>query len=271
MFDPLLVQGAAALIILLMGIFIFKRYPLTKDLRSMNLCGFFAILSILLSYLSIQLPLFGFDSFRIGFAQIMLVIGGSLVAPGWAFLMGIVADFLGILVQPTGYPFLGFTLNSVLACVIPSLWYYHKKSKLDEQSMLKLVDILLVLLSCFAAFYVMNADTIKVSGTVVTFEPLLKIAVLFVCVAVSISLILVLHFIKYKMKESQVNALSHWVFTVLIIEIVIQFCCTPFWLEVMYGIPWTASLFLRVIKACVMIPCNTLIGYATIKVLNKVK
>lgn len=272
MFDPMIVQGGATLIIIALGIYVFKRYPLKSDSKSMILCALFAILSILLSYLSIQLPLFGFDSFRIGFAQLMLVIGGSVVAPGWAFLLGLVADLLGIIVQPTGFPFLGFTLNSILACVIPSLWYHRKKEKpLENKNMMKIIDLFLVSLVAVAFLYIINTETITVSKNVIEFNLPLKLGVAAICFFVASCLIFALHFIQHKLKEEEMNDITNWMFVVLLIEVVIQYCCTPLWLQAMYGIPWTASLFLRVVKACVMIPCNVLIGYATLKVLRKLK
>lgn len=272
MFDPMFVQGVATLIILLLGIYVFRRYPLRPDSKSMILCALFAILSILLSYLSIQLPLFGFDSFRIGFAQLMLVIGGSVVAPGWAFLLGLVADILGLIVEPTGFPFLGFTLNSILACVIPSLWYHRKKAKpLENKNMMKIIDLFLVGLVFLALIYILNTDTITVSKSVIEFDQTLKLAVAAICILVATCLIFVLHFIQHRLKETEINDITNWMFVCLLIEVIIQYCCTPLWLQAMYGIPWSASLFLRVVKACVMIPCNVLIGYATLKVLWRLK
>lgn len=50
---------------------------------------------------------------------------------------------------------------------------------------------------------------------------------------------------------------------------VITFMLTPYWLQVMYGIPFTLSLFIRVIKECIMIPVDIILGYSVLRVLKR--
>ena len=47
------------------------------------------------------------------------------------------------------------------------------------------------------------------------------------------------------------------------------FLLTPYWLQVMYGIPFTLSLFIRVIKECIMIPVNIILGYTILRVIKR--
>lgn len=270
--NAMFVQVVAGILIILLGIFIYRHFPLKANGKMMILGALFIILSLIVSVFSIKIPLFGFESLRIGFTQVMLVVGGSLIAPGYAFIMGIVYDLLGLLVNPTSFPFLGFTLGNILVCVIPSLWYHSSKTKkLSDHNMMIAVDLSLVILCILSILFIVVTDEVKINSSLVPFDMMMKIAAGTICVSVSSILILVLHFIKNKMPESSLHDLTNWMMVVLLIEVCIQFACTPIWLQVMYGIPWAASLFIRIVKACVMIPLNVLIGYNILKVVRKFK
>lgn len=264
------VQLIVAVMIVGLGFWIFKTYPLKKDTQQMvSVAVFIMVSKVFAMFLTINLPLFGFDTFKIGFAQIVLVIGGSLVSPSWAFIMGLVDDMLGLITEPTAFPFLGFTLNSILACVLPSLWYHRKHFKTTNRDIMILVDIFLVSLACLGVGYVFFNPSIKIDGEVVVFDLWMKCCWALLMIVVGGVLICTLHIIRKKTKEEYVEELTNWMMVVLMIEVVIQFCSTPFWLDIMYGVPWTASLFLRIVKACVMIPVNVFIGFFALRMLRK--
>lgn len=270
--NAMITQVVAGTLIVLLGIFIYRHFPLKADGKTMILGALFIILSLVVSMFTVRIPLFGIDSLRVGFTQVMLVIGGSLIAPGWAFIMGIVYDLLGLLINPTAFPFLGFTLGNILVCVIPSLWYHSSKTrKLTDHNMMLAVDASLVILCVLSILFILFTDEVNINSSNVPFELWMKILAGMICVAVSSILIIVLHFIKNKMPEKSLHDLTNWMMVVLLIEVCIQFGCTPIWLQVMYGIPWAASLFIRIVKACIMIPLNVLIGYNILKVVRKIK
>ena len=270
--NAIIAQVVAGILIILLGIFIYRHFPLRADGKTMILGALFIILSLIVSMFTVRIPLFGIDSLRIGFTQVMLVVGGSLIAPGWAFIMGIVYDLLGLLVNPTSFPFLGFTLGNILVCVIPSLWYHSSKTKkLTDHNMMMAVDISLVILCILSILFIVVNDEVNINSSAVPFELWMKFTAGFICIAVSSILILVLHFIKNKMPQANLHELTNWMMVVLLIEVCIQFGCTPIWLQVMYGIPWAASLFVRIVKACVMIPLNVLLGYNILKVVRRIK
>ena len=263
--ENLEIQVVIAIVMAALWIVLIKKYPMKTDIRSLVLVAMFTIIATIASlYLSIRLPLFGVDSLRIGFAQILLAIGGACLSPGYAFLMGIVYDGLGLVLSPTT-PFLGFTLNSVLACVIPSVWYRTK----HPQNMMKIVDGLLVGITLFALCYLQLTPELKISDVLV--EDQLRMFMSLFVVLVCVILIISLHFILKKWGTERAMQVTNWMFVVLMIEILIQFLSTPFWLQFLYGIPWQASLFLRVMKAAVMVPLNTIIGVVTLKALRFVK
>ena len=53
-------------------------------------------------------------------------------------------------------------------------------------------------------------------------------------------------------------------------ELVVTLCLTPLWLDMMYQIPWTISLCIRVVKECAVLPIEIFIGYILIPILNRI-
>lgn len=82
-------------------------------------------------------------------------------------------------------------------------------------------------------------------------------------------LFIVMYYYKRKSNESEYHLFNLWLISVVIVEMVITFCLTPYWLQVMYGIPFTLSLFIRVIKECIMIPIDIILGYSVLKILKR--
>jgi ECF transporter S component (folate family) len=71
------------------------------------------------------------------------------------------------------------------------------------------------------------------------------------------------------MKDNDVSLFGTWLLSVILVELVITFCLTPFWLQIMYGIPFVVSVSIRVIKACFIIPLEIIIGFPLLKQMDK--
>lgn len=265
--ENLEIQFIVLVVMILLGIFVFKKYGFKSDISQMTRIAMFAMLSSILSaYLSIKVPLFGSDSLRIGFAQIVLVIGGATLSPSYAYIMGIVADLIGLVLSPTT-PFLGFTMNSILACLIPSIWF-HKRNLKDVTI---LVDGLLLALGMFAFIYVMLSESVSIGDTVISLEGMQGWFIALFCLIIMSVFILVVHLVKLKMPSADHKLLSNWILIVVMIEILIQFLSTPVWLQLLWNVPWAASLFVRLLKASILIPVNSLVGYTALRALSASK
>ena len=75
-------------------------------------------LSIVASrFLSINTPII-----RIGFGWLPILLAGLLYGPGWGFIVGAIADFIGANLFPFGPYFPGFTLSAGLSgAIVPVL------------------------------------------------------------------------------------------------------------------------------------------------------
>ncbi len=71
-------------------------------------------LSVIASrFLSINTPIL-----RIGFGWLPVLLAGMLHGPGWGFVVGALADFIGAMLFPFGAYFPGFTLSAGLSGAI---------------------------------------------------------------------------------------------------------------------------------------------------------
>lgn len=90
--------------------------------RTIVLGGLLVAISIVLT------RMFGFMIFdgtvRISFRNVPIALSGIILGPFAGFLVGAIADILGIMVVSHGTPHLGFTLSSALQGLIPALILY---------------------------------------------------------------------------------------------------------------------------------------------------
>lgn len=92
-----------------------------KYVRSMVLSAMLTAISILLTrFVS---PQFG-DAVRFSFGTIPIMLAGIVCGPMYGFVVGIIADFLGFVVNPMGSGIIwGLTLCSGLLGAVPALIY----------------------------------------------------------------------------------------------------------------------------------------------------
>lgn len=263
-----MVQIITGSILVFIGIFVFIKYPIKNDTKSLALSALFIVITAILKRLSFMVPLFGAESLKIGFELIPMMLAGMLLAPGYCYMIGIAVDLVGLLVTPTGFPFLGFTLNSVLQALIPSLIVQKIKVGLQDKLAMA-IKIGLLVLFAFASLYVCSLDTVILSKAEVEITLMYKLAILFASALMICILFIVMSRLKKKLDTKDIHIFYLWVISVIIVEICISFILTPYWLQVMYQIPYMLSLFIRVIKACLMIPLDICIGYSALRVLKR--
>ncbi len=265
----LISQGVALLAIILIGAFVFSKYKLTIRIKDLTIASLLIVLSIILGIFSIVIPFFGFETFKIGFSQMPLMLIGVLLGPSWAFISGVTQDLLGLLLDPTSYPFFGFTLNKVIISVVPAICF-HSLVKVKEESFQKGVIGILVLFISAALISVYHVDTFKYEETVIVLNIWMKIgfglffSIVFGLIGFGI------YYVKSKMKTEDLKLqLNRWISAVLLVEIIVQICLTPFWLDVMYGVPFLFSALTRLLKSSFMIVLNIMIGQFVLRILRK--
>lgn len=265
-----IIQVVCFLCLVVLFGFTFKKYPLKPDIKSLVIAALFIIIALVLNALSLMIPFFGVPSLKVSFALLPIMVAGCVLSPSWAYLVGLLFDLLGLLITPTAFPFLGFTLSSVLIALLPSLWY-QRSLDLKPKYIYRLMNMSLLLLGIVAIFYLWQVQTVDIEQQLFEVTTTIKVAItLFIAVVITVMLLALSH-VRRKMSDAIASELAKWSVVALFCEVLYSLILTPLWLDIMYGIPWWISTFIRVIKICLMVPLNIVIGYTILKAVQRLR
>jgi ECF transporter S component (folate family) len=263
-----MVQLVAGSILVLIGAYVFHRYPMKKDTKSIVLGALFVVIAVVLKRLSIMIPLFGVPALKIGFEIIPMMLVGMILAPGYSYLVGLAIDMIGLIITPTEFPFLGFTLNSVLITTVPSIMLDTMK-RMQTKTLERFLCFLMSGIVGFISIYILLLDSVMVSDKTIVMNAFYKGVIIGIVLALSIILWQVIRYMKKRVHQDHLAMLYIWIMVVIVVETGVTFILIPYWLQVMYGIPFMVSLFVRVVKQCVIIPLDIMIGYQLLRALRK--
>ncbi len=224
--------------------------------------SFLVLVSFILALFSWMFPIMGFPAVKVGLSQLPLMLVGFLFGPSWGFLAGLSADMIELMSGTIALPFFGFTLNKILIAMLPGIIRkYKEKASLTE------IIIFVMALSAAAIAYVFTRDGVTINDAFIAVDMNTKLIVSFGVVILSSGL---LYAIREITKREILDYTYLWVFSIILVELVVNLMLTPIWLNVMYGLPISISVTVRLLKIVIMIPINTLIGLVSLKVLSKV-
>ena len=259
-------QIILGVIIVSIGIFVFYKYPMKSDVRQVTLGALFVILAIILKRLAVMVPFLGFPSLKITLEVVPLIVAGLTLQPGYCFIVSIATDFLGlVLANAGGFPFLGFTLNAVLQTEIPCLL-----NEKNERLLERIVKIVMVIISLLGCLYVFKINEVNISGSSYQVTLPIKFTIFVIIAAMLTILFIFIRYYKNKLKEKDLCLFHLSILSVVAIELTVTMFLTPYWLQTMYGIPFFASQFVRILKSCVMIPVGIIIVYTMNRMIQKV-
>ena len=251
-----MIQIILGVIIVSIGIFVFYKYPMKSDVRQITLGALFVILAIILKRLAVMVPFLGFPSLKITLEVLPLIVAGLTLQPGYCFIVSIATDFLGlVLANAGGFPFLGFTLNAVLK---------------NERLLERIVKIVMVIISLLGCLYVFKINEVNISGSSYQVTLPIKFTIFVIIAAMLTILFIFIRYYKNKLKEKDLHLFHLSILSVVAIELTVTMFLTPYWLQTMYGIPFFASQFVRILKSCVMIPVGIIIVYTMNRMIQKV-
>ena len=107
------------------------------------------------------------------------------------------SDIIGLILVPTGFPFLGFTLGTILVSVIPSLAKEHAKM-LSEKIVQSIVMGLILVLGLGASIYIYTLDQVTISTTVHIITSQEKLTLISVCLILTIIFIILIFILDRK-------------------------------------------------------------------------
>lgn len=106
---------------------------------------------------------------------------------------------MGLIIAPTSFPFLGFTLSAVLQTLIPSIIVRNIKDDYSKY-LEKVIKVVLVLLAVGACVYVFSLEQVTISKQVVDITFNIKVFISVLCVIMVSVLFMVMYYYKKEVK-----------------------------------------------------------------------
>ncbi len=260
------------LIVCLLVVFIRKNNKITT--QNLILTSLFVVIPLVTSIvLSYSFYVGGVMVLKIGFHQQLMAIGGTLISPLLAVIAGIVFDVLGIIINPQGTPYLGFTFNYVACYLIGSLIFNTKKPISKH-----IVYGLLLGLGITTSVLLFFVNRIKLESLVINLQQVVFIVenryLLIGLAWLIISLLgLVIVFSQKLLKNKIANELqiNRWIVIVVCIEIVVNVLLTSLHLHAMLNIPILVLMIPRLVKAIMLLPIYIFVGGLILNYLQKIR
>ncbi len=244
----------------LIMIFIFgyslKRYPLKFSNQHVVLVAMLLAVGVILgSYAKISLPLFGPESFEIKFDTIPVMITGIVLGPTWGIVIGIVMDWIQLILYPTGFPFLGFTLNLALTGFFAGVIFYSQENpkRFIQWSLACIAGIALAVLFTVTMTNLFSRNFMLPSS----YRWGIGLIMAFVFCA---SLYGYVHIHKRDLEGAVDRFMARWSYLVILCEITIQLGLTSLWLFILFRIPWPFLLIPRLIEVIPMVLIFMVVG-----------
>ncbi|MGO1369320.1 MAG: folate family ECF transporter S component [Senegalia sp. (in: firmicutes)] len=233
-----------------------KRSIRTKSLVAASLLT--AISIILTRVFSVIIPIAGGQGLRIGFGGVPIMISGILFGPLVGALTGTTADLIGVLINPMGPYFPGFTLSAALSGFIPGLFYHYifknkepKRKNINYTIINALIVILISLVSAY--IYIQAGNSISYQFLIVYIVGMLG----FIALPIFINR-------KYKNGNS-IYRFDRLIFVVSIRTIIISIFLNTLWLIMLYNLGFIVIFPFRLLSALVTIPLDAIIIYTLSK------
>ncbi len=196
-----------------------------------------------------MVPLGGMPALRLSFGESPIMVAGILFGPLVGGLSGLAADIVGVIINPQGSFFPGFTLSSILWGVVPGLLrviFKKEDSKLDY-SKLNSIVLFILLLGIMKVF--VSSGTLKNISTpvVITFSVVL------------IALVFLPMFLKGKREVDNVFSYEKVVFIISITYIIISLGLNTLWLSIIFDKGFLVLFPGRLLSSFASIPIHSII------------
>jgi len=229
-----------------------------------------AISIVLTRALSIMIPLGGLPALRVGFGSIPLIITGMMFGPVVGGVVGVVADLVGVMINPMGGSFFpGFTLSSALYGIISGLMFQTFKIHKSEKNF-NLINALVMLGFCVGLIGLMFSQKfITFAGGKLKFNDPNALPVAIVVVLVTLIFSAIPYVVSSKFKgQTKGTGFDKIAFNVNITYIINSLILNTLWLVMMFDKGFMIFLPGRIIAAVAIIPIYTLVIYTLGRYIN---
>ena len=120
--------------------------------------------------------------------------------------------------------------------------------KKNERLLERIVKIVMVIISLLGCLYVFKINEVNISGSSYQVTLPIKFTIFVIIAAMLTILFIFIRYYKNKLKEKDLCLFHLSILSVVAIELTVTMFLTPYWLQTMYGIPFFASQFVRILK-----------------------
>ncbi|OON97937.1 MAG: hypothetical protein ATN36_02120 [Epulopiscium sp. Nele67-Bin005] len=226
---------------------------------ALSITALLTAVSIILSNLSIMIPLFGFPALKFSISRVPLFFIGALFGPVLGGSAGFIIDMVSFMTTSTGVFHFGFTLNTILLGVIPGIIF----SKKQVPTSFNKYNLILAIVALAGALIYINYIGIHTLETIDNFMGVpVNVALSVLMVLLVIALIIVIKILQTKFTQINIAfSIDKILFVCSIQYLIVNLILTPYWLNQVYNIPFVASSSVRVFKSIIDIPLQVSLIY----------
>jgi len=228
---------------------------------------------ILTRAFSVILPLAGLPTLRIGFGEVPLVIIGMLFGPLAGGLSGAVADLLGVMINPQGAFFPGFTISSILWGIIPGIIYKILKKRRTTINFNIINSLAIILLAAGVLNILMSNQIVSVQNNqLYLYDKPISIILVVLSIIVILAFIFVPIIVSRREKQkNELYSLDKILFTITLPYLIISLGLNTLWLSIMFEKGFLILLPGRILAGLVIIPLHSIIVYTLSKYFKHIK
>lgn len=241
-----------------------KKKLTTKTLVAGSLLA--AMSMVFTRFFSFMIPVAGISGIRVSIGSIPIFISGMLYGPFLGGLTGAVADLVGVVINPQGPYFPGFTLSSMLTGVLPGIFFsIFKRKKVERDvSFITSITIVAIFLSVIIGLFLNNALIFR-DGSIYLHDKPISWYTLVLLSLIAIIYILLPMFMKKYNKGKGEYSFDKILFSVSTNKILIDTILNTLWLVILYKKGFLLLLPSRIVSNFITIPIDTIIIYNIIK------
>lgn len=229
--------------------------------RKLVMASFLTALSIVFTrFLFLMVPLGGLPALRLSFGESPIMLSGILFGPLIGGLTGLAADLVGVVINPQGAYFPGFTISSVLWGVIPGIlaMYFKKEDNEKDYSILNSLLILFLIVGLVSIFFSQKVLSIR-EGSIFLYDNPLPKTILILYIGIFSILVLLPLFLKGKDNNKGFFPFDKIVLIVSISYIIISLGLNTYWLSIMFKKGFTVLFPGRLLSSIVSIPMHSML------------
>lgn len=241
----------------------------SSNLYPMAVTALLVAISLILAKFAIMIPLFGYPSVRFSVSGVPIFLAGSLFGPVLGATAGFISDIISFMLSGNGGPYhIGFTINSMIVGLIPGLIFMWIRNKKITYCFNKLNATLSIVALVVATIYInfIGIHELENIGNIMGIPVNILLTVLMIIIVVA--QIIIMYLVQKHFGTSKENfSIDKLMFICMVNYMVIQLLLTPIWLNQLYNIPISASVFVRVFKSIVDIPLQSTLIYIVMRAL----